>query len=317
VPQYAERGILKAVFSGIAITSLIFAVSISIPVYGFLISFLIPLPILFYRSKLGRFPGLTILFIMAIIVAVTLGRVSVDLLFFAELLILGFVLGELIERNLTIERTLVYACAALISAGIVSLFFYGIAADKKIISLASDYVARNLGLMIAMYENMGVPEEYIYAISSSLEHIKYFLLRIIPSLFVAFTLFIAWVNLLLAGSILKAQNLFYPDFGSLRLWKAPEFLVWAAIGCGSMLLLPEKALKVFGLNGLIILMTIYFFDGIAIISFFFEKKRFPRALRFFLYGLIAIQQVFLLLVIGLGFFDLWMNFRKSELKNSH
>ena len=59
-------------------------------------------------------------------------------------------------------------------------------------------------------------------------------------------------------------------------------------------------------------MTIYFFQGIAIVSFFFEKKRLPVALRFILYSLIVVQQFLLLLIIGFGFFDMWLNFRKLE-----
>ena len=73
-------------------------------------------------------------------------------------------------------------------------------------------------------------------------------------------------------------------------------------------------LKLVGLNGLITLLTVYFFAGIAIVSYFFEKKRFPRILRFFLYSMIGLQQFILLMVIGLGFFDVWLNFRKLELK---
>ncbi|MBW2176623.1 MAG: DUF2232 domain-containing protein, partial [Deltaproteobacteria bacterium] len=54
----------------------------------------------------------------------------------------------------------------------------------------------------------------------------------------------------------------------------------------------------------------YFLQGIAVVSYYFEKKRFPRALRLFLYSLIALQQILLLLIIGLGLFDMWLNFRK-------
>jgi uncharacterized protein YybS (DUF2232 family) len=57
-------------------------------------------------------------------------------------------------------------------------------------------------------------------------------------------------------------------------------------------------------------MTVYFFQGIAIVAFYFEKKQFPRVVRFFLYALIALQQLILLAVIGLGFFDMWVNFRR-------
>ncbi|HJO63605.1 MAG TPA: DUF2232 domain-containing protein, partial [Desulfobacterales bacterium] len=101
------------------------------------------------------------------------------------------------------------------------------------------------------------------------------------------------------------------------LWKAPDFLVWGVIGCGLTLLLPSKALKMFGLNGLIILMTIYFFEGIAIVSFYFEKKEFSRILRLFLYTLIVLQQIILFLIIGIGFFDTWLNFRRLGIKKSN
>jgi uncharacterized protein YybS (DUF2232 family) len=59
-------------------------------------------------------------------------------------------------------------------------------------------------------------------------------------------------------------------------------------------------------------MMIYFFQGIAIVSFYVEKKQFPRLLRVMLYGLIAMQQLLLLLVIAVGFFDTWIDFRRER-----
>ena len=95
-----------------------------------------------------------------------------------------------------------------------------------------------------------------------------------------------------------------------------QVLVWLVIGCGLLLLVPSRGVKMIGLNGLFFLLTLYFFQGMAIVSYFFEKKRFPRGLRIFLYSLIALQQIVLLVVIGLGFFDVWLNFRKLGLKNA-
>jgi uncharacterized protein YybS (DUF2232 family) len=86
------------------------------------------------------------------------------------------------------------------------------------------------------------------------------------------------------------------------------------VASGALLLLPNTLVKIAGLNGLLVLMMIYFFQGIAIVSFYFEKKRFPRILRIFLYSVIGLQQLMLFLVIGLGFFDMWLNFRKFEAK---
>ena len=61
----------------------------------------------------------------------------------------------------------------------------------------------------------------------------------------------------------------FPDFGILNRWKSPELLIWFAIGAGALMLIPEKAMKVIGINGILILAVIYFFQGIAIVCVLF------------------------------------------------
>jgi uncharacterized protein YybS (DUF2232 family) len=157
---------------------------------------------------------------------------------------------------------------------------------------------------------MDMPQEKIDLILNSLQDIQYAIVRIVPGLSIAATLFVSWTNLLMARPILIRKNLFVPEFGVLNRWRPPEVLVWGIIGSGVFLLTGVKSLKMLGINGLIILLTVYFFAGIAVVTFFFEKKQFPPLLRYFLYSLIAVQQLILLFVIGLGLFDTWLNFRK-------
>ncbi len=310
-----QGDIFKDILSGTAITSLIFVVSVYMPIIGFFCALFIPLPTLFYRLKLGRKNGAIVPIITIILMVVILDRISIDLLFFIELLLLGFVLSELIELDISIEKTILFACSSVIVTGIVSLIFYSNLSDKGIYVLVSEYVTKNLELTLELYKNMGVSQDSIQMISNSMQNIQYVLVRIIPALVIASTLFVSWTSLLVSKPLLLNRDLFYPAFGSLNLWKAPESLVWTIIGCGLLLLLPSKPFKIIGLNGILILMTIYFFQGIAIVSFYFEKKRFPRILRFILYSLIALQQIILLVVIGIGFFDMWLNFRKLEFNN--
>ena len=312
--QTVQGNISKDIISGVAIIGLIFTASTYLPIIGFFFSLFIPLPILFYRSKLGRTTGIIVYILSIIIMIVMTGSISLDIFFFAELLLLGFVLSELFEMRLSIEKTISYACASVLITGIVILFFYSNLSNTGIYTLASEYISRNLELTMAMYESLGVPEESIHIISNSMEKIHYVLIRIIPAMLISLTLFVSWTSLLIAKPLLKAKNIFFPDFDSLKLWKAPEFMVWLFIGCGVMLILPENSFKILGLNGLIILLTIYFFQGIAIVSFYFEKKNVPRIFRIFLYSVLALQQLVLLSVIGLGFFDMWINFRKLGIK---
>ena len=121
---------------------------------------------------------------------------------------LALSLSELLELNLSIEKTILYACGSVIITGIICLLFYSNIANKEIYTLVSEYVSKNLQLTLSLYENMGMKQENIQMISTSLENIKYVFIRIIPALVVASTLFISWINLLLSKSIFKNWNIF-------------------------------------------------------------------------------------------------------------
>jgi uncharacterized protein YybS (DUF2232 family) len=303
---------LKDIANGVLITNLIFAISIYIPIVGFFCTLFIPLPTLFYRLKLGRLTSAIIPGLAFAIMVVLMGNISIDVWFFAELLIIGFVLGELIEFHLSIEKTMLYTCAVVLFTGIMSLLIFSLVSGASLFTILSQYVAKNLELSLALYQNIGISEENYNLIASSLNKIQYVLVRLLPALTIASTLFVIWINLLITKGLLKNKARFGPDYRRLNSWQAPEYLVWVVVGCGLLMLFPASSLKMVGLNGLLISMTIYFFQGIAIVSFFFEKKRVPKFFRIVIYSIIALQQVVLIAVIGIGFFDMWLNFRKLD-----
>lgn len=303
---------LKDIVNGVLITSLIFAASILIPVFGFFCSLFIPLPTLYYRIKLGRTTSAIIPILGLIIMVVVLNSFTIDAVFFAELLLVGFILGELLVFRFPVDQTVLYTCGAVLIGTIVSLFIFSSASGKNLITILSQYVARNLELSLALYQSMGMSEENLRLIQGSMDKIQYVLVRIIPALTIASTLLVIWINILVSKALLKGRFRLHPDYGKFKQWQAPDFLVWSVIGCGLLLLFPTSVTKLFGLNGLLIAMTIYFFQGIGIVSFFFEKKRVPRFLKIFIYSLIALQQLALIAVIGIGLFDMWFDFRKLK-----
>jgi uncharacterized protein YybS (DUF2232 family) len=310
VSYSVQLEVTKGIATGILITLSVFTISIMMPIVGFFSSILIPLPILFYRIKIGRIPSLVIPFGTLLLIVVVLNNASIDLLFFVELMFLGFVIGELFEKQLSVDKTVAFSCGIVVGTGLIGLIIYGNMKGAGIVELISAYVARNLELTLALYRGMGVSEENITLISESLPQIEYVLVRILPALTIASTLFVSWSVILMSRPLLRLKALTYPDFGSLNQWRAPDILIWTVIGSGLMILLPDKSFKLVGINGLLIMLTVYFFQGIAIVAFFFEKKNFPRFLRIILYAMIGLQQILLLVVIGLGLFDLWLNFRK-------
>jgi uncharacterized protein YybS (DUF2232 family) len=290
----------------------VFAVSVFIPIVGFMGALFVTLPVLFYRQKIGITKGGTVAVLSAFLMLAVIGGASIDLWFFLQLLLIGFVLGELFELNMPVEATVLFTVVAAIGSGLAALLLTSLVSGTGMVDLVTKYVGRNLELTLELYKRLGVAPENIDMLSRSLEHIRYVLVRILPALVVISTLFVTWVNLLLARPVLGAKRLPFPAYGPLSRWRAPERLVWGVIGGGIIVAVAGGTLKLLGLNGLLILTMVYFFQGIAIVAFFFEKKRFPRLLRIFIYSLVAVQQMLLLIVIALGLFDTWFNFRKLE-----
>ena len=303
---------LKDIVNGVLTTSLIFAASILIPLFGFFCSLFIPLPTLYYRIKLGRTTGVIIPILGFIIMVVVLGSFTIDAVFFAGLLLVGFILGELMEFRFPIDKTVLYACGAVLMGAIAGLFIFSSVSGQKLYAILSQYVAQNLELSLALYQSLGMSDENLRLIQGSLDKIQYVLVRIIPALTIASTLLVIWINILVSKALLKGKYRLHPDYEKLNRWQAPDFLVWAVIGCGLLMLFPASAAKLLGINILLIAMTIYFFQGMGIVSFFFEKKKVPRIFKILLYTLIALQQLALIAVIGIGLFDMWFNFRKLE-----
>jgi len=303
----------KDVIVAIAVTTLISMAALHLSVLGPFVGLFVPLPILFYRSKLGRSSGLLILMAVTLIVTSFVGLNSVGTAaFLFELGLVGLILPEVFEMNLSVEKTVGITAGGVLTMGALILALYTLVSTTSPWALASDYVEKSVKLALAMYREMDVSEEKIDMLSQSLDGILYVMLRIIPAIMIVATLFVVWSNLLLARLVLRSKELFCPDFGRLNQWKAPEHLVWVAIASGVLLLFGHPGLKMLGINGLIVIMMIYFFQGIGIVSFYFEKKQFPKILRILLYGLIAIQQPLLLVVVALGFFDIWIDFRRTR-----
>lgn len=310
MPSLPFRSALsRDIATGVIATLTIFSISVLMPVVGFLFSIFIPLPILFYRTKLGRHNGILVPLIAIIVIGFFSG-LTVDIFFLSGLMLLGFALSEMFEKELSVEMTVVTACGIVLGFGLFGILILSIANNMGMVALVSAYVATNLELSLRLYEGIGIPQETIDAIANSLDQIQYVLVRILPSLAAVSTLFVAWTNLVAVRPILERRGLGFPDFGPLNHWRAPEQLVWGVIGCGLILLLPATGIRLIGINGLLVLLTVYFFQGIAIVSYFFEKKRLPRFIRVIVYMMIGFQQLFLLIVICIGLFDMWINFRK-------
>ncbi len=313
MPDLAKMEV-KDLVGSITLVCFLFGMAVYLPVLGFFFALFIPLPVMYTQTKRGLHYGIIIAAISLFVISLIIGGIGPDLLFFAELLLIGIFLCVLFEKKFPVEAVVVLTCLIVLISGATGLFLYSLTLGQGVGALLSAYVMRSLELTMALYKSAGLPDESVRIFSESLKEIHYVLVRITPALITTMTMIVVWANLLMARPIFTVSGLPVPDFGRLNEWRTPEVLIWPVICCGGILLLPLGSLKMVGLNVLIILLTVYFFQGIAIVSFYFNRKQFPKIARFLLYGLIFIQQLLLMVVIAFGFFDTWLDFRKLNKK---
>lgn len=309
-----ERGAFfnRDFFAGIILSSLFFFAASLIPMLGSVFFILTPLPILYYYTKIGRIQGWGVFIISLAMVAVFLTFFG-SMTSFPFLFISGFsgiILSEILRKNYTIERTVIYPVTVLITLWFIFTISLSLILGKQPWHLIEDYIGRNIQESINFYTQLDIPAEQIDPIRDNFKQITIFFTNIFPALFLVSVTFTVWINTLAARDIFYNNGLTYPDFGDLSRWKAPESLIWVLIASGVMLVIPAEWAKFLGLNLLIVCLFVYLLQGLSIISFIFKTKNVHRLFRILCYFLIFTLQYIIPVVIAVGVVDLWVDFRK-------
>lgn len=147
------------------------------------------------------------------------------------------------------------------------------------------------------------------------EELKRSMLAEFPSLLAVFGLVMVWINLVILVRLNphKLRETLGIDSTYLKTWKSPDWLVWPTIAAGATVLFSKGVSVEIGANFFKFFLAVYGLQGISILSYFFDQLRLAPLFKTIFYVL----AVFFMtpLVIALGFFDLWFDFR-SKLRQS-
>ncbi|MCD6561756.1 MAG: DUF2232 domain-containing protein [Deltaproteobacteria bacterium] len=287
-----------------------------LPFAGPFVSMLTPLPYLYYSTKLGFSNGVKITFLSTLILTLLafLAGYPQITLFAVEFGLLGLMLSWLFFRKFSFSQTLFFATLCILFLGFGFFFYFASSKHISLREMMRVHLDSQVKAVIMLYKDMSVPEEKIAELDAYGKVFINTVLNIYPSLMVVGTGFIVWFNMVLAKPLFRMKKLDYPDFGPMDHWKAPDILVWGVILSGFTYFISSGSIKLFALNALIIMMTVYFFHGLAIILFFLNKYHAPSWFRASVFFLIIIQQLFLITSAAFGLFDQWIDFRKIHSK---
>ncbi len=304
--------IVKDFLGCVGWTALVLLAAVTVPIAGPFISLLTPIPFLYYATKRGLYGGLTLAGATVLVISLAarfLGQPQL-VLFVIEFSALGLALSEIFRRQYPLGFTLSIGTVCMLVMGFACLLFIGIARNMGPFEVVQAYLKSNLDGALHMYEQMGLEKEKALEIQTYGKAIIETISKIYPSLLVVGSVFVVWINVLLGQRLLRRAHLEYPVFDNADRWQAPEILVWGLIAAGFSLFFPLGSVKLIAINVLIVLMTVYLFQGVSILVFFLNKFHVPLWSRGAIYLLLFFQQVFLLLVALGGVFDQWIDFRK-------
>ncbi len=216
-------------------------------------------------------------------------------------------------RSIELLVTGITATLFLVLGGI--LFFHFGSWPGVAESIRSNLL-QHLTVAAQMYQKMGFPQESLDLLQQRTPEIVEAMLQLLPGMVFVGIGLIALANVLLLCRRFPDKRAGWLSIANLCEWNGPEQMVWGLIVCGFVLFIPGlEGLRLFATNILLVIAAFYFAQGLSIIAYFFHKNNVPRFLRTVTYVLIAFEQIFTLLVVGLGLFDLWGDFRR--LKKNH
>jgi Predicted membrane protein (DUF2232) len=157
---------------------------------------------------------------------------------------------------------------------------------------------------LQIYRDLGMSTQAIADLDAARIDIAERVGMVLPALVI-----LATSTLWLANLGLSRRWAWWPQLTGLSRWRTADWVIWPLIASGFALFMPTRALGWVAINLFIVCLACYFAQGLAIVSYFLQRVGLPRPLRAATFVVIALQYLAAALVVVLGVFDLWGDFR--------
>lgn len=273
-----------------------------------------PMPVLLLRLSRGR--ALALAAAATNLAIVWLAGGPLNAFAFAVLsLVVAFALAEFMARKSSLETMVAGTLAAM---AITAMVVIGTVAARSPGGIRAGFVEQVNGRVRQAVELVlsasqtgsrdgSAPAEAPPA--EEVDAMRANVVRTLPSALAIFALVLVVVNAILCLRLnplgIRRGLELKPDF--LRVWRAPEALVWPTLAAGAASLWLEGSAGVVATGVLRFLLAIYCFQGLSVLAFFFEAWGLRPLLRWL--GWACAVFFMMPFILSLGFFDLWFNFR--------
>jgi uncharacterized protein YybS (DUF2232 family) len=159
-----------------------------------------------------------------------------------------------------------------------------------------------------LYEKAGIKGDELVAMKQSMATAANLLVGIYPALMTVMLIIMTGCNVALVKRF-SLQLGFDQALGEFKTFRNPDLLVWFLIAAGFAMLAGTPIVTIPALNLLVILVLLYFLQGLAVVTTLISRQTLAGMLKVGLYLMLLFQPYLAAVVAAIGIFDLWGEFR--------
>jgi uncharacterized protein YybS (DUF2232 family) len=277
-----------------------------------LVNLFTPLPAAILGMRCGPLWAAATVALTALVVLVTADGPAL-LLYLLQFGVPAIFLPWLLTRGVSWDRAVFATLGLIVVLGLVTLFALASGAGQSPFTMMDSLVDQEISQTVTMMEKFAAtPEQQPAELEEFRETVAGmgdFMRRVYPGMLVAVGGALQLVTIGLLGLLVRPARLPGPPFA---LWRAPELLIWVLIAAGFGTAFSAGVVQGVALNLLVILVPIYFLQGLAVVEYFLGRKRLSPLWRGVSYLLLLLVSPLPVIVTTVGIFDLWADFRKPR-----
>lgn len=279
---------------------------------SFFFNLLVPLPVAILTLRQGASRGIPALVLSAALIA-AIGEPDGVILYLVQFGIASILLPLLFRRNWRWDAAVAGTAGIVTGTALLALFVYAGQSGSTVQDLVAGYTGKEIAGVKEVYSAaQDLSADQKETLFAALDQAAAFTRRVWPAFI-----------LLLSGLLLLLQTLFLSRMPATRPavpgpafadWRAPELLVWPLILAGFAVIFANGTVQSTAIALLIVLLPIYYLQGLAVATAYFERRSLSPWLRALGYMLMLMLNPLPLIVAGIGIFDLWFDFRTPRVK---
>lgn len=279
---------------------------------GSFLNLLTPLAAAYLSMRFGLRSGI----VVVVVTSALLQQLATTYTLAAYLGIFGvgsLLLPLFLRQKLSWDRAVLYATLGSAAATAMMILVAVVANGINIQTLIDQMIQSEVDQAMQIYRDTGFSDSQLQNMQQVVDGLGEFIAQNFYGLYLASLLGIQTFCLLILQRLKGSQ---YRISGiPFARWRLPAGLIWLLIGAGFFLLLPIETVSLIGRNLLVVLLPLYFLQGMAVVNSFLQKKPYPPVVKGLIYLLLLILNPLPIIITCAGVFDLWIDFRRPRQKN--